>query len=61
MALVAALALTGCGAQPTSEPTDSPDIRTQEVELPDGRIVFCVLYDNGDSPGGISCDWEEAS
>lgn len=32
----------------------------QEMELEDGRVVTCVVYD-GYNSGGVSCDWDSAN
>lgn len=51
-ALLVASVLAGCGAR--SSPDTSEYLRVQDVELPDGREVTCVIWK------GISCDWERA-
>lgn len=47
--LAAVLLLTGC----------EPKIRTNVVDLPDGRHVLCV-YEGKGYGGGPSCDWDHA-
>ncbi len=49
---VVLVVLAGCGA-------GGPAKRGNDVVLPDGRTVTCVVYKQGYA-GGISCDWEGA-
>lgn len=59
LAIIATLALTGCG---TSEKNVSgtEKVTTSTVTLPGGRTVTCVKYNSNNHVGGITCDWEGA-
>jgi predicted small secreted protein len=56
LAVVAATALTGCATAGAPGGNGSDSFYVEEVALPDGGTVQCVVY-NGYQKGGISCDW----
>ena len=49
------IALTGCG-----EGSKSDSIYVEQVTMPDGRVVDCVIFQSIQE-GGITCDWDNAS
>ena len=59
LAIVAALALTGCGGgynQPTTNEQDH--LHENSLKLDDGRTVTCIVRGTPSSyRGGLSCDW----
>lgn len=76
-AMIAALALAGCGAAGGSADTTETKTETKPacvvsdstisetykactIELPDTRLVTCMVYD-GYYSGGIDCDWAHVS
>ena len=52
------LALSGCG-EDASEDTNSNEVDSVDVVLPDGRTVTCLTFVDYNA-GGIDCDWEGA-
>jgi len=60
---IAVLALTGCGAQPSTGTTrqsneHAEDISIQTVTLPDGKTVDCIVFSDYKRGGGLECDWD---
>lgn len=59
-AVLVLVALAGCSSSVEAKETDTDDsARVIRVESPDGRTVFCVLWD-GSREGGLDCDWLNA-
>lgn len=59
LAIVAALALTGCGSVDKNV-SGTEKITASTVTLPDGRKVTCVKYNSNNYVGGVTCDWDSA-
>lgn len=59
LAILALLALTGCGS-PDTNISGTEKITASTVTLPDGRTVTCVKYNSNNYVGGITCDWAGA-
>lgn len=72
-AMLAALALAACGVTGGSADTTETnpacfasggtsygDLLTCTIELPDTRLVTCLIFD-GYNSGGLDCDWAHAS
>lgn len=69
LAALVATGLSGCTASAATEGTEAEErpgftrvtfqstLTEQQIELDDGRVVTCVLYD-GAHRAGLSCDWE---
>lgn len=61
LAAIAALSLTGCGADPHTQAADTGGGHISEYHprLEDGRTVTCLVYASG-YKGGLDCDWDSA-
>lgn len=61
LAIVGMLALTGCAkGEDDANTGDETGLRPSVIELPDGREVTCVKYNNRNYVGGVTCDWDGA-
>jgi hypothetical protein len=61
LAIIAALALTGCGSGVDDSNTEDPsDLKVSVIKTPDGRSVTCVKFNRNGYVGGVSCDWDGA-
>lgn len=56
LAIISALALTGCGYQNPAT-SDGTNLKAAVIETPDGRHVTCIKWDSSNYAGGLSCDW----
>lgn len=58
------IGLVGCsvtdsGSKVRPEVDATGDFESARINLPDGRVVTCVIWKFGRA-GGMSCDWDNA-
>lgn len=51
--------LSGCNLQHTGSDEVGDNLRIENIQMPDGREVECVVYQDHNE-GGIDCDWDRA-
>ena len=56
IALVAVLALAGCGGESSSAASNEPNAKVFHVDV-DGRKIACIAIDPPGESISMSCDW----
>ncbi|WP_104087059.1 hypothetical protein [Arthrobacter sp. GMC3] len=61
LAIVALLALTGCGSGEAPTDKERDYLHENSLKLDDGRTVTCIVRGTPTGyRGGLSCDWDGA-
>jgi hypothetical protein len=56
---ILAFGLAGCSNYVADDDSSNMDVYSQNVKLPDGSKVTCVIsYAGSGSSSAVSCDWE---